>query len=373
MRFVDVNPYFFPYKGGIERRMDSLARRLAKRGHEVTILTARLPGTEEEEEASESGYRIVRVKSRFLNVYNPPYVTSSGVLEALESLDADVVNYNYRWAPSWNRDLARYAGPKMFTVHNMWGEGIGLEARISSFNDSRFRRRVLPSFSHIVCVSRYVQRSTVALGYRPEMTSFIPVCLSEDPRPNGSPEGDYILSLGRIVKTKGLNYMVEAMKDVDSRLVICGKGPESGALERQIRRLGLEDRIEMRGFVEEDEKERLMDGCKFFVMPSLFESFGLAAIELMSHRRPVVCTNVNGLPDTVGKGGIAVDPADPAALADAMNRLLKDDDLRRRTGELALEQAMSYSYDRYIERYESILEAVSQGRDPEPDYLENGE
>ena len=86
MRFVDVNPFFFPYKGGIERRMDDLAKRLAERGHEVTILTARLPGTAEEEVAK-SGYRIVRVKSRFLNVYNPPYVSSSGVLEALESLD----------------------------------------------------------------------------------------------------------------------------------------------------------------------------------------------------------------------------------------------------------------------------------------------
>ena len=159
MRFVDVNPFFFPYKGGIERRMDDLAKRLAERGHEVTILTARLPGTAEEEVA-ESGYRIVRVKSRFLNVYNPPYVSSSGVLEALKSLDADVVNYNYRWAPSWNKDLARYRGPKLFTVHNMWNEGIGLQAKASSINDRRFMKNVLPSFGHIVCVSRHVQDAT---------------------------------------------------------------------------------------------------------------------------------------------------------------------------------------------------------------------
>ncbi len=366
MKFVDVNPYFFPYKGGIERRMDDLARRLAARGHDVTILTARLPDTPEEEK-SEAGYRIVRVKSRFLNIYNPPYVTSSGVLETLNSLDADVANYNYRWAPSWNKDMARYDGPKLFTVHNMWNEGIGIEAKISSINDKRFIKKVLPSFSHLVCVSRYVQDSTVALGFPREMTSFIPCGLSEDPTPNTSPEGDYILSLGRIVKTKGLKYMVEAMKDVDSKLIICGKGPEAKNLEKQISALGLQDKVEMRGYVPEEEKNSLMDGCRFFVMPSLFESFGLAAIELMSHGRPIVCTNVNGLPATVGDGGITVDPADPKALAEAMNRLLKDDGLRKEMGEKALEYAKSYSYDRFIPKYEGILEAVAQGRTPDPD------
>jgi glycosyltransferase involved in cell wall biosynthesis len=364
-----VNPFFFPYRGGIERRMDDLAKRLSEKGHDVTILTSRLPDTEEEEK-SPSGYRIVRLKSRFMDVYNPPYVSTPGVLDALDSLDADVVNYNYRWAPSWNGALGRYSGPKLFTCHNMWGEGIGAAAKLSEFNDGRFMKKVLPSFSHVACVSRYVQKETIARGWPAEKTSFVPCCLSGEPETNTAPEGDYILSLGRIVKTKGLKYMVEAMKDVDSKLIICGKGPESKNLGRQISRLGLQDRIEMRGFVEEDEKNRLMDGCKFFVMPSLFESFGLAAIELMSHRRPIISTDVNGLPDTVGKGGITVPPKDPAALAEAMNRLLSDGGLREKMGELALEQAKSYSYGRFVPKYEKILEDVAAGRPTEPDLPE---
>ena len=139
-------------------------------------------------------------------------------------------------------------------------------------------------------------------------------------------------------------------------------------MERQISRLGLQDKIEMRGFVDEEEKNRLMDGCKFFVMPSLFESFGLAAIELMSHRRPIVSTDVNGLPDTVGKGGITVPPKDPGALAEAMNMLLSDRVLRESMGELALEQARSYSYERFVPKYERILEDVAAGNPTEPDF-----
>src|SRR5690554_2928989 len=118
MKFVDVNPYFYPYKGGIERRMHDTSRLLVERGHDVTILTSRLPGTEEEE-ITNDGYRILRLKSRFLSVYNPPIVSSKGVLETLDSLEADVVNFNYRWAPSYTKALAGYEGKKVFTYHNM--------------------------------------------------------------------------------------------------------------------------------------------------------------------------------------------------------------------------------------------------------------
>lgn len=358
MKFIDVNPYFYPFKGGIENRMHDTAKLLVKRGHDVTILTGRLPDTEEEEIAPE-GYRIVRLESKLINLYNPPYISSKGVLETLQSMDADAVNYNYRWAPSYNKDLAKYDGYKVFTYHNMWGEGTGITRKVSEINDNSFRKTLM-TFDHIVCVSDYVRNDLIRRGIPEKMTTTIPTgfeCKPLDP----IEEGDFILSLGRQVKTKGLRYMVEAMKDVDCKLVICGKGPESKNLEKQIRKLGLEDRIEMRGYVSEEEKAELMGSCKFFVMPSLFESFGLAAVELMSHGRPLVCTNVNGLPETVGDGAITVDPADPKALSDAMNRLLNDDDLRTDLGKKARERAEYYSWDRFINQYESIL---SRGNRP---------
>ena len=75
MRIVEANPFFYPFQGGIEHRMHMTSKLFAKRGHDVTILTSRLPGTKEVEE-TEYGYRIVRVPSRFINIYNPPYVIS---------------------------------------------------------------------------------------------------------------------------------------------------------------------------------------------------------------------------------------------------------------------------------------------------------
>ena len=354
MKFVDVNPFFYPHHGGIETRMHDTARLLAARGHDVTVLTGRLPDTAEEE-MTEFGYRVVRLESRFINIYNPPFISSKGVLEALESMDADAVNYNYRWAPSYNKDLERYDGYKVFTYHNMWGEGTGITGKVSEINDNGFRK-TLDTFDHIVCVSDYVRNDLVRRGLPAERMTTIPTCLDLPPEKD-VPEGDFILSLGRLVKTKGLDSLIEAMREVDCRLIICGKGPEAKNLEKQVRKLGLEDKVEFRGYVSEEEKDSLMRSCRLFAMPSLFESFGLAALEVLGYGRPLVYGNVNGLPDTVGDGGIPVTPGDPKSIADGINRLLGDNALRAELAGNARKQAERYTWDRYIPEYERILSA----------------
>jgi glycosyltransferase involved in cell wall biosynthesis len=174
----------------------------------------------------------------------------------------------------------------------------------------------------------------------------------------GQKEGNFILSLGRLVKTKGLNYLVEAMKDVDCKLIICGKGPESKHLTRLIKKNDLEEKIEMKGYVSEEEKTVLMSTCKFFVMPSLFESLGLAAIELMSYGRPLVCSDVNGLPDTVGNGGVIVPAKDPKALSDAINSILFDNERRTLLGSFARKQAEGYDWNIELPKIEKVYKDV---------------
>ena len=355
MKIVDVNPFFYPFKGGIEHRMHDTSRLLAERGHDVTILTGQLPDTAPEER-TEHGYRILRLKSTLINLYNPPIIRSKDVLGTLKGLDADIVNYNYRWAPSYNGDLRRYDGKKVFTYHNMWGEGMGAMGKVSEVNDSRFKA-CLDTFDHIIAVSDYVRDDLIRRGYSQDHVTSVPSCLSRPPS-RSCTEGDYILSLGRLVKTKGLEHLICAMADVDCKLILCGKGPEQDRLKRLIGKKGLSEKIEMRGWISDEEKEALMDGCKLFVMPSLFESLGLAAIEVMSYGKPLVCTNVNGLPETVQEGGIAVPPKDQKAISDAVNRLLYDDGLRARLGDNAFKRAQYYNWDDMMPKIEGIYQKV---------------
>ena len=360
MRIVEANPFFYPFQGGIEHRMHMTSKLFAKRGHDVTILTSRLPGTKEVEE-TEYGYRIVRVPSRFINIYNPPYVISKNVLETLNGLDADIVNYNYRWAPSFDKDISHYEGKKVFTYHNMWGEGVGLTGMVSEINDNHYRKRLM-RYDHIVAITDCVRDDLVRRGVPEDMITVISNCLETFPELSDE-EGEFILNLGRMVSTKGLNYLVEAMRDVDYKLIMCGKGPESKKISKLIRKYGLEDRIEMKGWVTEEEKLRLMSTCKFFVMPSIYEAYGLAALEALSYGKPIVCTDVDGLPGNVKNAGSYVKPKDSKGLAKAINDLLENDDERKRLSDNALRVVHEFTWDDQIAKTEKLYRSIVDGDD----------
>ena len=116
----------------------------------------------------------------------------------------------------------------------------------------------------------------------------------------------------------------------------------------------------MKGWVSEEEKQKLMSECKMFVMPSLFESYGLAALEIMSYGRPVVCTDVNGLPDTVKDGGVYVKPKDAKGLADAINSLLSDENRRIELGKNARAVAEEQNVGNTVDIVESVYLDVIQ-------------
>lgn len=338
MRIVQLNPFHFPYMGGIEHRTHEISKRLASK-HEVIVLTSRLPGTAEEEIMD--GYRVVRLPSRYLTRYNPPYVSTPGVLDALLSLDADLVDFHYRWAPSYTRAMKRYRGRWMFTFHNTYGEGDGAARLMSYANDALFCRMIRDR--RTVCVSEFVRRDLLARGFRGDPTDV--VSLGVDMYDGPTSEEDFVLFTGRLVATKGLRYLVEAMRAVDSKLVIMGRGPEEKRLRSLAERFGVGDKVVFTGHVSEEEKVRLMSSCKAFVMPSLFESFGLAAAEVMAYGKPVVASNVGGLPEVVGDGGVLVPPASPHDIAAALGRLLGDDELRHDLGLKARKHIARFDWD----------------------------
>ena len=358
MKIVDVNPFFMPYNGGIENRMYDSSRLLAAKGHDVTVVTGRLSDDSPEEEIVD-GFRIIRLKSRQIRLYNPPFISSSGISEALNSIDPDIVNFNYRWAPSYTKALHRYDGKKVFTYHNMWGEGTGIVARFSEYNDNRFVE-TLETFDHIIAVSDFVRNDLIRRGYSENYITTVPSCLRGDVVP-GEGKGDFALSLGRLVKTKGLNYLIEAMRDTPHKLVLCGKGPEERRLRKLIAKYNLEDRVEMKGYVSEEEKNRLMGDCRFFVMPSIHESLGLAAEELMAHGRPIICSDADGLPDTVGDGGYVVPAGNSTALAHAMNDLFADDEKCDRLAAEAVKRAKYFDWDIHLQGIEDVYLKVITG------------
>lgn len=127
-------------------------------------------------------------------------------------------------------------------------------------------------------------------------------------RSNGyAPADRVILFVGRLVYEKGVQVLLEAMPLVlarvpEAKLVAAGTGPMRDELERKAAELGCGGRVSFLGFVDEGTKSRLYREAEICVFPSLYEPFGIVALEAMASRRPLVVSDVGGLADLVEHG-----------------------------------------------------------------------
>lgn len=167
--------------------------------------------------------------------------------------------------------------------------------------------------------------------------------------------GPLVLFVGRLVKYKGVDVLLDAARGVDATVLIAGEGPERTALQRRALELGIANRVKFLGTVPEDELYALYRACDVFVLPSVTrqEAFGVVQLEAMAAGKPVVSTDLGtgvAWVNQDGETGLVVPPMDAAALQDALRRLLSDPALRQRLGEGAARRARSiFTIDRMID------------------------
>jgi glycosyltransferase involved in cell wall biosynthesis len=140
-----------------------------------------------------------------------------------------------------------------------------------------------------------------------------------------------VLTVARLDEQKGQRYLLEAAAQVpQARFVLAGDGPLRTSLEAQARSLGLEQRVKFLGY--RSDIPDLLAGCDVFVLPSLYEGLPLSILEAMSAGKPVIATQIGGTDEAVipNETGLLIPPADPAALAAAIRKLLDDRPFARR-------------------------------------------
>lgn len=176
-----------------------------------------------------------------------------------------------------------------------------------------------------------------------------------------------------LTKRKGFYYLVSAFKKVrdrypDAVLKIVGEGKERRNLQQQIRALDLDDSVELLG--ERADIRRLMNSFDIFVLPSLWEPFGLVIAEAMACGKPVVATGVGGIPEIVDDDvtGVLVPPADADRLADALLALLGDDTRRLAMGRAGRERFLKQfdagiMAEKYQALYERLLSQAEKSKD----------
>ncbi|MBI5211571.1 MAG: glycosyltransferase family 4 protein [Elusimicrobia bacterium] len=168
----------------------------------------------------------------------------------------------------------------------------------------------------------------------------------------------YIVCVARLAEYKGIDVLAMAFAEVvgqgeDVGLVLVGADHSRGQLFTFIERLGIADRVRWLGQQPHARVLELLRGCELFVLPSRRESLGGAAIEAMAAGKAVVASRTGGIPELVtdGREGILVEPKEPAALARAMLKLLRDPAERSRMGAAAREKSRRFSWDRALDAY----------------------
>jgi glycosyltransferase involved in cell wall biosynthesis len=171
------------------------------------------------------------------------------------------------------------------------------------------------------------------------------------PRTGEPASGGCILFLGTLEPRKNLDVLVEAYERlVSSRpdappLVLAGRASsDAGAILERVRRPPLAGRVETPGYVDAGAREALYHRALVFVMPSHTEGFGLPAVEAMMAGVPVIAANRGALTESVGAGGLLVDPTDSAGLARVLGTLLDDPGRRRAMAEAGRRHAERFTW-----------------------------
>ena len=182
-----------------------------------------------------------------------------------------------------------------------------------------------------------------------------------------------ILFIGRLVELKGLAYLIEAAARLDGRvpvrIVAIGIGPERERLEALARERNVE--VDFRNKVPDAELHQAFVTSDLLVLPSIIdargdtEGLGVALLDAMSYGIPAIASRVGGIPDIIedGVSGLLVPPADPQALAAAIERLARDPAYARRLADAGRQRLRThFSWDVITAKWDAVYSAVSARR-----------
>ena len=176
----------------------------------------------------------------------------------------------------------------------------------------------------------------------------------------------YVLFLGTVQPRKNLQRLIRAFRYVvdaglPHTLVIAGRmGWLAEPIRAAVAACGLSERVRFAGYVADGDLPALYCGADAFAFPSLYEGFGMPALEALSYGVSVVASKTTSLPEIVGDAALLVDPLDEAAIGIALVRALTDETLRSHLSIAGPEQAARFSWQRCARETLTVLEGAAQ-------------
>lgn len=383
LRVVLASVYFYPYMaGGVEWYILNLSRELVNLGVETHIFTT------DEGADLEPPFPLQELGAIEIHRFRTPLNLSyrlkvwSGLREELMRDRFDLIHlfdypqYHTITGTKVAQRLGRPSVITVFDVHSMVPRPFYKQVPMVLF-DALLAKGVLNSASRVLVRAPQLIGRLEQIGVNPSRMTVTPSGVRREELAKASGKefrkkystGEHvILYLGRLHPMKGPQYLIRALPEVlhrvpDTTLILVGPDDQGyqSYLEKVVRDLGVSGNVRFTGPIYADqERMQAYSACDVFCLPSGYEGTSQSIFQAMAQGKPVVATNVGGIPSQVTNGseGLLVPYGDPSALASSILRLLEDPNLARKMGDAARRRAEAFCYDRLAKQMKGIYEGL---------------
>ena len=390
MKILIISPSFFPIVGGTEVAIHEISKRLVKKGHDVTILTPKYPEFKSSKTCEKiDSIRVYRFpisscmyKFSALTRYTDIQLKSfRKIIELDRNENFDILHQFHLFAlggavvlaknilrkplvttlAGWDTYDPTRSVPRSFYPYLRWvmteshivtspSSDLATHAKLQGFEGNI---RLIPHGVDVEGIGEYLARAENVASARAD-------CCGRNIT---------LLSVHRLVPRKATSYLLDALKIVTDKCnnvqaLIIGDGPERGRLVELAERLGIKDHVTFLGR-KHDEIWIYYLLSDIFVLHTLHEGLGIVLLEAMACKKPVICTVAGATKEVIeqGKTGLLIPPRNPEALADAIMKLIKDEQLRIKMGmEGRKKVERVYDWNAIIEEYLELYRMYANGQ-----------
>ena len=384
MRIMMFSHGYLPTLSGVTLVVQKIARAMVERGHQVMVVTASEKNLPYESE--DQGVLLNRV----WGIPNPgwkegpiPFILPSAIRRIVDQFQPDIIHTHenallsylllmVRWEKRPAFIASCYSLPRYATQFLHLG-------RLEPLVEKLFWKLALSNlnpYEQVVFCTRTHERDFKAHGLRPPTTVISNGVNIQRYSPVKQPGEDIvemyhlpgtprILSVGRLMKDKKLDTLIQAMRLVcdhlEAHLLVVGRGSEHPRLKSLIKQLKLEPYIHLLGYVPEEDLPALYRACDLFTIPSLVEVQSLPALQAAVSGLPIVASNSAALPELVrdGENGFLVSPPLTASgMGEAILNIISRPDLARKMGQVSMEIGCAHDEQLTFQAYDDFYRSL---------------
>ena len=373
---VNYRDRMHPAAGGAEKHLHRIFSLIAEAGHQVVLLTTAFAGCKEREVVD--GIQVVRKGGDLLF----QLTVAMNIRKLDREFNFDVVVEDLNKLPLFTPFLIKK--PVLVQMHHLWRGSIFHEAAFPVAAVVWAFETVIPWFYRkqpFVVVSPSTKRELEEIGIDEDRISVIyngsdnddPIKM--EPGSDEAPESfdaapveeessvPYFLWLSRVHRYKGIWTALQAFEEFaeshpDVKLVVAGDGPLLKKIPTWLKERGLEEHVELLGFVSSEKKKKLLENAVALLQTSFKEGWGLTVVEAAKLGTTTIASDVPGLRDSVrnGETGLLFPVGDAHTCAMEMDRIYSDDDLRTRLSHAAKSYADEFRWDTAAEKTLDLLQ-----------------